>query len=89
MGQLAIAMVEPICADRDGVGYNYFPPGYMDNTSCLYRVSLPGYYIGRLSAWLSGTVQGVLPQLMLIVLTALLPVILRIVTGWQVLEWTR
>ncbi|KAL2044420.1 hypothetical protein N7G274_003125 [Stereocaulon virgatum] len=34
-------------------------------------------------AWLSGIIQGVLPQLMLVALTALLPLILRVITGWQ------
>ena len=40
-------------------------------------------WIAGASAWLSGIIQGVLPQLMLVVLTVLLPLILRIVTGWQ------
>ncbi len=41
------------------------------------------HWIAGAPAWLSGIIQGVLPQLMLVALTALLPLILRIITGWQ------
>ncbi len=41
------------------------------------------HWIAGAPAWLSGIIQGVLPQLMLVALTALLPLVLRIITGWQ------
>ena len=41
------------------------------------------HWISGAPAWLSGTIQGVLPQLMLVALNALLPLVLRIITGWQ------
>ena len=40
-------------------------------------------WIGEAPAWLSGIVQGVLPQLMLAILTVLLPQILLMLTRWQ------
>jgi len=46
--------------------------------------AVPGlHWINSAPAWLTGIVQGVLPQLALAVLTVLLPQVLRVVTGWQ------
>lgn len=41
------------------------------------------HWIGSAPAWLSGSLKGVLPQLVLVVLTTMLPLILRTVTIWQ------
>lgn len=58
-------------------------------TGFLSQITTLGYsvswlhWISGARAWLSGTFQGVLPQSMLAVLNALLPLILRIITGRQ------
>ena len=41
------------------------------------------HWISGAPAWLGGIIQGVLPQLMLVALNVLLPLVLRIITGWQ------
>ena len=41
------------------------------------------HWIAGAPARLSGIIQGVLPQLMLVILTTLLPLLLRVITGWQ------
>lgn len=41
------------------------------------------HWISDAPAWLSGIIQGVLPQSMLVALNALLPLVLRVITGWQ------
>ena len=41
------------------------------------------HWLSSAPAWLSGILQGVLPQLMLVALNLLLPLVLRTITGWQ------
>ena len=41
------------------------------------------HWISNAPAWLAGILQGVLPQVMLVALNALLPLVLRTLTGWQ------
>ena len=57
--------------------------GFLSQTTTLGDSVLWLHWISGAPAWLSGTIQGVLPQLMLVALNALLPPVLRIITGWQ------
>ncbi len=58
-------------------------------TSFLSQITILGdfvswlHWISGAPTWLSGIIQGVLPQLMLVALNALLPLVLRIITSWQ------
>ena len=57
--------------------------GFLSQITTLAGSASWLHWIADAPTWLSGIVQGVLPQLMLVILTTLLPVILRFITGWQ------
>ncbi len=55
----------------------------------LFQITILGdfvlwlYWISDAPTWLSRIIQGVLSQSMLVALNALLPLVLRVIMGWQ------